>query len=77
MINRHIAKKNETGFEGFKKLQNYFYRMTKIRGRREKFEQNQPETFANKVICCIQFWKVFQVANHHVHHSKEENDFIE
>ena len=51
--------KKRNGFEGFSKLQNYFYKMTELRERREKFEQNLPQMFANAVTCCIQFCKVF------------------
>ena len=77
MTKQTICQKKETGFEGFNKLQKYFYKMTELRERREKIEQNQPQTFANAVSCCIQFWQVFQVANPHVHQSKDENEFKE
>ena len=69
---------NKTGFEGFSKLQNNFNKRTETRERTEKNSNiGLPELFANANTFGVQFRKKLQDASRHVHHIRDENDFID
>ena len=56
-----------------KKLHNKLYKGLK----HEKFPKKQVKTAANAVTYRIHFWKMFQVASHHLHHIQDKNNFKE
>ena len=73
----NLPTKAGTGFEGSRKLQNNFYKITEKRERREKFEIQATTNVRKRSHMSYSVLKSVQVASPNVHQIGYENNFID